>query len=643
MDKAPRFLDLCSPLIPSPQRTQIGDARWEFQPDWQRFEGIVGTFPAIAWALDASDAESLFQEIAPPDHASPEAYTAAFEIRGCAGCAAGATGLRAFEQTLKQMQLVSEDDAGIPTCRIEDWPDLEIRGAHLDLKYFTHRMAYLHRWVEELRDLKINTLLIEYDDRFPFVYHPEIVSPEAPSREELIAFLTHARELGLRLIPLVPSLGHLEFILRLPKWQHLRAGENQDYVTEIRANDPPALALVFSLIDEVLELHAEDEWFHVGGDEPFYLKKQSANDPAQMADVFSAHMAAVCRYVVVHGKRPIVHEDAIRPLPEDSRTMVLERLPTETILSFWHYNSTPPWPSAKTLSALDQYEAKGFQWLGLACVNWGSNLPHYADYTLPNTLAMTQLVADRQGLGIIHTAWACFRVPLPATEMGFAVAADRAWNVVRVPHARESERRFCRWQFGLTDRRLADCLLDLGIQIELGTDLGRPVSFPSFCYMDSVIQYGSQETRLKLGSSLDLYDNADCVLIARTKMEALNDSPQRPAILETLRQFRTCAEGSLETLKRLRSEVTRHEDSFELLLWTAAFKIHACARLIALIEDDEENLKSALREMEHLRREMKKAFSFCLPPSEIAREDRYLFEGERELLKSSPSLSQIPQ
>ena len=47
--------------------------------------------------------------------------------------------------------------------------------------------------------------------------------------------------------------------------------------------------------------------------------------------------------------------------------------------------------------------------------------------------------------------------------------------------------------------------------------------------------------------------------------------------------------------------------------------------------------------MEHLRREMKKAFSFCLPPSEIAREDRYLFEGERELLKSSPSLSQIPQ
>jgi len=190
---------------------------------------------------------------------------------------------------------------------------------------------------------------------------------------------------------------------------------------------------------------------------------------------------------------------------------------------------------------------------------------------------------------------------------------------------------------------LADCLYDLGIQIELSTDLGRPVSFPSFCYMDSVIQFGSQETRLKLGSSLDLYDNADCALIARTKMEALNDSPQRPAIMEALRQFRTCAEGSLDTLKSLRHEVKRHADSFELLLWTAAFKVHACARLIALIESDEENLKAALREMEHLRSEMKKAFSFCLPPSEIAREDRYLFEGERELFKSPTSMFQTLQ
>ncbi|MEI8310325.1 MAG: family 20 glycosylhydrolase [Verrucomicrobiota bacterium] len=639
MDKKSGFIELSSPLLPTPQRIETEAVRWEFREGWQRFEGKVGGCPAVAWAADRRDAEALFLKISPPDHASPEAYTAVFEASGAAGCAAGAQGLRQFGQTLAQMRLLSEDDEGVPACRIEDWPDLEIRGTHLDLKYFTHGMEYLHRWVEDLAALKINTLLIEYDDRFPYARYPEIVSPDAPSREELAAFLAHARGLGLRLIPLVQSLGHLEFILRHPGWEHLRAGEDNEWVTETRANSPAALEMVYSLIDEVLELHSEDEWFHVGGDEPFYLKQTFGEDPARLADVFSGHMSAVCRYVVGKGKRPMIHDDAFRSISRENRAMVLERLPANTILTFWKYDSSPPWPTANTLAALDHYESKGFQWLGLPCFNWGNLVPHYADYTLHNTLEMTGLVAMRGALGVINTAWACFRVPLPAADMGLAVTADRTWNVMRVPHSRESERRYCRWRFGLTDRRLADCLYDLGIQVEVATDYGRPASFPSFCYMDCAIQLGSQEARVRVGTVLDLYDNADCVLMARRKMELLNASPQRPAVLEALRCFRAAAAASLQTMKQLRGGVKRGADTYGLLLWIAAFQVHACERWIVLIENDEENQKAALRESDRLRAKMNDAFLFCLPSVEIAREDRYLFEGERALLKTSHCLS----
>jgi len=639
MDKNSGFLELSSPLLPTPQRIETEAARWEFREGWQCFEGRVGGYPALAWALSHGDAEGLFSRIAPPDHASPEAYTAIFDSLGAAGCAAGEQGLRQFRQTLAQMRQLSEDDDGVPACRVEDWPDLEIRGAHLDLKYFTHGMDYLHRWVDDLAALKINTLLIEYDDRFPFAKYPEIVSPDAPSREELTAFLAHARGLGLRLIPLVQSLGHLEFILRHPGWEHLRAGEENEWVTEIQANNPAALQMVYSLIDEVLELHAEDEWFHVGGDEPFYLKHAFGNDPAQLADVFSKHMGDVCRYVVGKGKRPIIHDDAFRSVSRENRAMVLDRLPANTILTFWKYDSSPPWPTANTHATLEHYESKGFQWLGLPCFNWGNIVPHYADYTLHNTLVMTGLVAMRGALGVINTAWACFRVPLPTADMGLAVTADRTWNVMRVPHSRESERRFCRWRFGLTDRRLADCLYDLGIQVEVATDYGRPASFPSFCYMDCVIQLGSQETRVRVGTVLDLYDNADCILMARRKLEILTASAQCPAVLEALRCFRAAAAASLQRMKQLRGAVKRGSDTFNLLLWIAAFQVHACERWIVLIENDEENQRTALRESDRLRAEMADAFSFCLPPAEIAREDRYLFEGERALLKSSHCLS----
>ena len=406
MDKFPRYLELSSPLLPAPQRIETGLERWEFQSEWQRFEGTVGRTPAVAWAVDRGAAERMFEEIAAPDHASPEAYTARFGPEGAVGCAAGREGLSHFEQTLTQMRLLAADDAGVPVCRIEDWPDLEIRGAHLDLKYFTHRMDYLRDWVEDLVALKINTLLIEYDDRFPFASHPEIVSPDAPSRGELEAFLHHARGLGLRIIPLVPCLGHLEFVLRHPGWEHLRAGEDHDWVTEIRANDPAGLALVFSLIDDVLELHGADEWFHVGADEPFFLKHHFADDPAGLAGVFSEHVGTVCRYVASRGKRPLIYDDAFRAMPEEARALVFDRLPSDTILCFWQYNSTPPWPSAKTLAALDPYAANGFQWLGLSCFNWGNTVPHYAEYTLWNTIEMARLAANRGALGVVHTAWA---------------------------------------------------------------------------------------------------------------------------------------------------------------------------------------------------------------------------------------------
>ena len=639
MNKNSRFLELSSPLLPTPQRIETEDARWEFREGWQCFEGNVGGYPAVAWAFRLGDAEALFSRISPPDHTSPEAYTAVFDSLGAAGCAAGEQGLRQFGHTLAQMRRLSEDDAGVPACRMEDWPDLEIRGAHLDLKYFTHGMDYLHRWVDDLAALKINTLLIEYDDRFPFARYPEIVSPDAASREKLIAFLAHARGLGLRLIPLVPSLGHLEFILRHPGWEHLRAGEENEWVTEIQANNPAALQLVYSLIDEVLELHSEDEWFHVGGDEPFYLKHALAEDSTRLADVFSTHMSTVCRYVVGKGKRPMIHDDAFRSITAENRAMVLDRLPSNTILTFWKYNSSPPWPGESNSASLDHYESKGFQWIGLPCFNWGNLVPHYADYTLHNTLEMTSLVSRRGALGVINTAWACFRVPFPAADMGLAVTADRTWNVMCSPHSRDSERRFCRWRFGLSDRRLADCLYDLGMQIELATEYGRPASFPSFCYMDCVIQLGSQETRVRVGTVLDLYDNADCVFMARRKMELLSASPQCPAVLEALRCYRTSAEGALLVMKQLRGEVKRAMDSYALLVWIAAFQVHACERWIVLIENDEENQKAALAESERLQKEMKDAFSFCLPPAEIAREDRYLFEGERALLKTSHCLS----
>src|SRR5947207_2149614 len=88
-----------------------------------------------------------------------------------------------------------------------------IIGVHLDLKYLMPRKDYLTGWVRRLPELGINTLLLEYEDKFPYTTYPFLRSPSAFTPAELHEFLAAARAAKLCVIPLVPTLSHLEFAL----------------------------------------------------------------------------------------------------------------------------------------------------------------------------------------------------------------------------------------------------------------------------------------------------------------------------------------------------------------------------------------------------------------------------------------------
>ena len=66
-------------------------------------------------------------------------------------------------------------------------PGPAIVGIHLDLKYHMPRRAYLMEWVRELPACGINTLLVEYEDKFPFAAYPFLRDPEAFTPAELRA------------------------------------------------------------------------------------------------------------------------------------------------------------------------------------------------------------------------------------------------------------------------------------------------------------------------------------------------------------------------------------------------------------------------------------------------------------------------
>ena len=64
-----------------------------------------------------------------------------------------------------------------------------IIGVHLDLKYLMPSKRYLLQWVRQLAELGINTLLLEYEDKFPFQKRPYLRDAQAFTPEELREFL----------------------------------------------------------------------------------------------------------------------------------------------------------------------------------------------------------------------------------------------------------------------------------------------------------------------------------------------------------------------------------------------------------------------------------------------------------------------
>lgn len=105
-----------------------------------------------------------------------------------------------------------------------------------------------------LKSLGATGILIEYEDTFPY---GEILSPiaakNAYSKKNIIEILQAAHSLGLKVIPLVQTFGHLEFALKLKEFQHLR--EVQESPQSICPSLNSSITFVEELLTQVINLH----------------------------------------------------------------------------------------------------------------------------------------------------------------------------------------------------------------------------------------------------------------------------------------------------------------------------------------------------------------------------------------------------
>ncbi len=170
-------------------------------------------------------------------------------------------------QTLLQL-LSSKKENTLPVCKIEDWPDLELRIIHWCEKHHQNRIKTLKDYIDRAVEYKINGIGWQLEDRFAYERHPVIGIPGAFTKKQVREIDKYARERYIELIPLVDCPAHMAYVLKHPEFAHLREFVNNNY--QMCPYNEKAWDLIYDMFDEIMEAFSS-KYFHVSTDEAYYL------------------------------------------------------------------------------------------------------------------------------------------------------------------------------------------------------------------------------------------------------------------------------------------------------------------------------------------------------------------------------------
>ncbi|WP_219509695.1 family 20 glycosylhydrolase [Nonomuraea ceibae] len=232
-------------------------------------------------------------------------------------------------------------ERGLGCGRVVDFADLAVRAVHLDLKGPMPAPGYLIGLLADLSRCRVNAVLVEYEDKFPYSARLGLACPDALSHAQLRDLLGAAREHDVEVIPLVQCLGHNEHLLARERYQTLA---EDDRHSDLCPSLPGSLEVVAAQVAEVIAAHPESRLVHIGGDEPWSLGRcrrcRSAAEQYSTAGhdgkarLWADYVARVARLVIDAGRTPVVWDDVLHGQRDLS---VVDLLPAETVVMPWEY------------------------------------------------------------------------------------------------------------------------------------------------------------------------------------------------------------------------------------------------------------------------------------------------------------------
>jgi len=278
-----------------------------------------------------------------------------------------------------------------------------------------------------------NALGLYLEHRFaypsaPWAAGPGCLTPKMAGRLSRVA-----AERGVRLIPFLNTLGHMEGFIRSEGGQWLAEAPGKG-VLQMCPSRPECIEFVSNLVVDVLQSF-KDEWVHLGGDETHQLGEcplcARRVEEVGKEGLYVNFFGALCRQVLDRGKRPCMWGDILAKYPGS-----LDLIPQETVIFDWNYKNAP----GKTCEMFQQH---GFEVvLSSAVRSYDSNWC-FLDETC-SLIDAHREEAERFGtVGTLVCAWEFFGFSQFASVLPLIMAAGRrvssgeAWETALVAEGGE--------------------------------------------------------------------------------------------------------------------------------------------------------------------------------------------------------------
>ncbi|HEY8784440.1 MAG TPA: family 20 glycosylhydrolase [Mucilaginibacter sp.] len=209
-----------------------------------------------------------------------------------------------------------------------------VKGFHLDMRIQVMPMDELRSFALKLSKDGINTLIMEWEGTYPFEKHPLIPNRYAYTKEEIVSFIKYCNDLGIDVIPLQQSFGHVEYILRNDRYKDLRE-DQKDFSQVCPLQTEQDKALFTDLYTELASTHTS-KYIHIGGDETYLLghdercRLMAAKEGK--SKLYIDYIKMLCDIVIKLGKTPVLWADIAIKYPD-----AIKLLPKSTVFVDWNY------------------------------------------------------------------------------------------------------------------------------------------------------------------------------------------------------------------------------------------------------------------------------------------------------------------